>query len=299
MNLKEMRQRTYRMLGVTDDDRLHWEHVQMDRALNRAYREHARRTGCLEMRESIEVSDGVGHYTTSKALRRLIRVTYDDRLLSSNTFWAMDRTVPNWEDASGYVQTFVEDRRDDRVLRLYRRPTGTAGTSFDLEFGVVAWTDVETTTFAADTTNNASHTDEDLGIVVHWTLTDGTLVDIDSEFGVVISSDLGNDRLKIWGKRNPPNLVKARDIPEIPQYAHLGICFTAASRLLRQRGDGRDPKKAKAYKALGEESMEFLSGEVNRRIPERMFVLGRAPGRNGRILFNNRFLLGNAPIPSS
>lgn len=315
MTFQQLKERTYRMMGATFDQPLHWTEHRVGRALNRAYRDIARESGCLEMRQSFSVTNGQGEYTMPTTMRRLLRVAFDDRVLCPETHWRMDRSAYRWEEETGYVEAFIEDIENDRVVRLYRIPTGLTDTNVtfaadtannsghtDADLGIVVWTDVETTTFAADTANNPSQTDADLGTVVSWTLTDGSVVSFqdeaedDFDLGVTVSFDFNENELEVWAKRNPPKMVEDADEPEIPRYAHLGLCFRAAARLLRYVGDGRNTELADSYDALATESLEFLKQEVGRRTPERLYHLG-GRGTRGRENGRGRFYLGDDITP--
>lgn len=317
MTQNELRIRTLRMLGVTDSSPLHWTQDQVRRAINRAYLDFARESGALEMRGTFAVTNGKGEYTMPTTMRRLLRVAFDDRVLCPETHWKMDRSAYRWEEETGYVEAFIEDIENDRVLRLYRIPTGLSGpgVSFaadsannsdhtDADFGLTAWTNLETTTFAADTANNAAHTDAELGIVVSWTLTDGTVVEFRDESGsesggqsgVTTSMEYNDDELEVWAKRVPPALSGGEDEPELPRYSHLGLCFKAASILLRHAGDGRNEELAASYEALAMESLDFLKQEVGRRTPERLYHLGGRSAR-GRENGRGRFYLGDDITP--
>lgn len=346
MTLAQMRARVRRMVGVKSGAVLHWTDAEIDRRINDAYRKIARRTGALEMRYSTPITGGTGNYTLPDAVRRVMRVTYDDRCLVAATTWAMDRLYEEWEEVSGYVEIYIEDRRDNRTIRLYRTPDSQTHTdvSFsadtannsdhtDADHGIVARiTGEETFTFAGDesegstwiistayvagdrvetdgvagvTTSGAfvcikGHTSsvndlpgvgvdtatywrdlKEFGIVARVVLADGEIVDFqtddgrDSSTGTVAEWSFETNRLAVWAKRNPPVLELEVDVPELPLYSHLGICYAAASELLRKRGAGRNRNLSKAYDVLADEHVNFLRKEMARRVPEKTFVWGK------------------------
>lgn len=94
-----------------------------------------------------------------------------------------------------------------------------------------------------------------------------------TDLGVIVDLGFDDYLLKVWAKKIPDALEDDEDESELPEHAHLGVCYRAASRLLRKAGEMRDRAKSKAYEELAGEYVGFLKGLVSQRAPERLTVM--------------------------
>jgi len=165
------------------------------------------------------------------------------------------------------------------------------------ELGTMAYiTDgTNTYTFAADTTNNPDHTDEDYGIVVKAVTADGSPVyDFSSEFGVMIDFDFLEDNLEVWYKVDPEELADdGDDSPAMPSWAHLAIAFQAAKEYLLNETEGGNEGLSDLYGQMAEDYITRLRVTVSNRTPERTHYM------NDRGALARPRGMGSAQLPSN
>lgn len=267
MTLQGLRERVWRMLGVSLDSGTgvlfptFWTAAEANRAINDAYREIARTTAALEMRQIVVLASGTHTYSLASTSGPVLRVSRDGYPMDAFDPTEMDRTDNYWRALTGQVTMYHVARLSPQKIRVYKIPTA-SGDSFPMsgEFGVI--TGVSGGTLSAE-----------LGTEADLTV-DGTGAVFSSELGVITSITSTSGNLEVWTKRIPPLLATDADSPELPAYAHLGIAYSTAARLLSIRGEGAHAGKAQAYQTLAGESVEFLASIVRQRTAEMAGIVG-------------------------
>lgn len=277
MTLQGLRERVWRLLGVNldVDGNLFpalWTAAQANRAINDAYREIARVSGALEMRQIVAMVAGTHTYTLDAASGPVLRAAYDDYPIKAFDPTEFDRTDDYWRSQTGEVTMYHVARLSPQRVRVYPIPD-TSGDAFTMsgQLGEISDTDA-TDTFGSE-----------LGVVSDMTV-DGAAAVFDGELGIVSRIQSTANNLEVWTKRIPPLLDLDTDTPELPAYSHIGIAFAAASRLLAMRGEGQHPGKAMLYSEMADEAVKFLTSVVVQRTMEKAHIFGThgSGSRSGR-----------------
>jgi hypothetical protein len=264
MTLADIRTRAYRMLGVDPTEPVFWTDAQMNRWINDAYLSAARHTKALEIRYIVTPTATEGSYTMSGNVGQIFRATYDGYKINPITTWEMNRLDPDWESRSGLVSFYTIDTRDDRVVRLYKKPTVDGDDKFTTEFGVI----IE---FAggSDTFTFSS----EFGTIIDASGTGSSYL-FETELGVTVDLNLDHNNLEVWAVKHPDRMVLDTDSPELPAHSHIALAFEGAARALRKRGDSYNPQKADAYAKMATDYYLFLRSLVSNRAPESLQVVG-------------------------
>ena len=278
MTLEQLRERTYRALGVTPATPLFWTDAEINRLLNDAYTEVAKRTGALEIRHTVGVQSGTSTYTLPSTVGRPMRVTYDDHKILPFTSFEFDRSVSDWENSTGTPTHYTIDG-NDRTVRLWKTPDATGeGATFSAELGGVA------AMSKADGSDTYTFSSELGGVVDISGGADS--YHFEGELGAVTDLNSPNDNMEIWAKKTPLLMEEDEDEPLLPAYSHLGLVFAAASRALRKRGASRNLPLAKVYKGMAKDYTMHLSGRANNRTIERTYE--HAGGRTASTFIRRR-----------
>lgn len=286
LTLTGMQDRTLRMLGEDPDNPVYWTAAEIGRHVQDAYVQACRDTKCVQYIEGVVLTEDADEATLSDNVGQVLRATFEDRKLLNVTKWDMDRSLPNWEYDSGYVDRYVTTLHDTRIIGTYKAWDGTAYNSYgpfdsdgahtyatwhDLTYAIgarVTYTGADGITrayyaFAAVTTGNSAVTEPEVGSA--W-----------QSYWLPIA-------LMVWAVMNPPALDSNCDQPLLPQWCHLGLCFAAAARALRKYGEQRNEALASVYDAIAGDYVKTLLSHVGNRTPERLVAMGRGPGQGLRV----------------
>ncbi len=140
-----------------------------------------------------------------------------------------------------------------------------------------------TFTWAADTTNNANHTDEEVGIGAGFDATGGSPpFRFKDNHGLVLSLHMLEDNLEVWTERIPEDMIHADDEPEFSDMYHLAVAFAAAGAALRKESEAANHKLAMVYEGLADDYVAEMVETVREPTPEEVHVMGgeEAPQRH-------------------
>jgi len=263
MILSEIRERAYRMMGLDPTAPVFFTDAQMNRYINDAYVDAQLRTKALDIRFTVTPTAGTGTYTLPDYVGQVWRVMYDGYRVSSISTWELDRLDPGWEDREGYVSCYTMDTRDDRVLRLYKKPATSGSGTFTTEYGVAL-------RFSGGNTYAFS---SEFGVFISASGGDESF-DFEGELGVSTDIDFSGNSIEVWATKNPARLTLDTQSPELPAYVHIALAFDAASRALMRRGDHYNPSLSEAYGAMAEDYSRFMKSLVENRTPEAAEVVG-------------------------
>ena len=261
MNLGEMKERLFRLLGESATNPQFFDEDQADRYLNDAYLLMARDTGNLEIRQGIAAVEGQWEYTLPPTVGPIMRVSYDDYELRPEMAHRMDQLNYRWQTETGTPERWIKSREGYDSLKVWRAPdvSGPSGEA-SIEYGIP--TDIE-----GDGGIEFEFTSE-VGSV-QFMSGDGISFKTNQEFGRVTEISFSGSNLEVWAKKVPEPLDRDEDEPELLPVLHMGIVFRAAEAVLGLEREGRNEDLAKVYGMLADEYVEFGVHLVSRRMPER------------------------------
>lgn len=251
-------------LVVTDSS--YWSDDELSRLINDSYIEAARLTKGLETVSTVATTESVSEYVLPSTVGQVFRVSYDDRKLPSLSKYELDRTEHNWENQEGYVSHYVSSSMTSKTIRLYKTPTISGGiTVSGGEYGVVVGISdgVSTYTFSGEY-GGLIETDG-----VGWTS------DFGSEYGVATITGGIENNFEVWATKIPSRMADDFDIPEFPNWCHLGIAYRAAAKALRKYGEHAESERAAAYDLMAQEYLSLVSGFLSQRSTQQIVSLGR------------------------
>jgi hypothetical protein len=124
LGLREMTDRTLRMLGEQTTAPMYWTRAEIGRYLNDANREFVRRTKVLESIVSSTTVVGQDEYTLASTVMGIIRVFVDDRSIPNTTRLELDYERGNWEgQSSRHVRSYVTSQMAPRTIKFDTSPS--------------------------------------------------------------------------------------------------------------------------------------------------------------------------------
>jgi hypothetical protein len=218
-------------------------------------------SGALEIRHGLSATASTGEYALPDPISRIFRVAYDEFPLAPTSQRELDDLDQYHRTREGDPEMWTKDRTDERRIRFYPIPTTTGpGSTFGEEPGIVYDVSNDDDTF---TFNN------EVGEIVEATC-DGMAYALTSEFGVVVDFDVSSQDFEVWAKKLAHSLLSDDDTPEIPGYAHLGLAFAAAARVLTNRTEIRNDTLAAVYESQAQDYARHLTRITNNRTPEKV-----------------------------
>lgn len=266
MNLATLRTRVHHLIAQDPLNPEFVSDVLVKDALNESIIDFANRSGALEIRQGVSATADQAEYAVPDTVSRIFRVAFDGYPLEPTSQRELDDSDPVYRTNRGIPELWAKDRLDERMFRVTPIPISTGpGMGLDPEIGeLVSMTGAATLVL-----------DNELGVVTDLAA-DGRPVVFDSELGVLISLDVNTNDFDVWAKKTPTLLVADDDAPELPGYAHLGLAYAAAARVLMARTELRNDALAGIYEAAAADYLRHLTRVATTRQPEKV---QRAPVR--------------------
>ena len=274
--IEQMRERTLKMLGEDPAAPVYWTANEIDRYINDAYIKAARESKAIEYIEGIELAADNEAGTLSDYVGQILRVTYDDRKIHNLTKFELDRLEFDWENQSGYVDSYVTTLNDNRGISTFKAWDGGADNSYGPFYSDGAHTYAAWVTATAYVDGDRVTVEDANGITRGYVCTSNHTSGASTEPGTGASWETVwvPIVLMVWAVKNPAIISGECAEPELPPYSHLGLCYAAAAAALLKHGEMRDEAMAAFYASIAQEYLSLLKGYTNNRTPERVLAVG-------------------------
>ena len=101
----------------------------------------------------------------------------------------------------------------------------------------------------------------------------------EGEYGVIIDYNDGVNNVEVWAIKDPDDMTRKDDMPELPRWTHQAIVFAAASRALMKESEVKNMPASEAYAEMAGIYTDHLKRVVHDRTPSKIKHMGSVERR--------------------